>query len=110
MDELELEGLAYMKFESAKMLGMAELHKIYAGQNFDPVLHQTKVERGGITPPCGNDPKQCQYRKSIQSEFYSTPRRTAFRTEVICPADRCGWLLKPHRIGGQFDDYGYCIK
>ena len=109
VNETNLRGIAYMMFDSAKMLGLAELHRVYTGTNYDPVLHWTVVERGGIYPPCNDNKKQCPYRKSMEAEFYSTPRKTAFRAEVMCPSDRCGYMLKPSRVGGAFDDYALCI-
>ena len=107
IDETPLSGLAWLKFESAKMLGLAELHEVYVGQNFDPVLHQTTIHRGGEMPPCEN---KCPWRKSIDKEFHSTIRPTALRIEVMPPGDRCGYMLKPSRIGGDFFDYDYCIN
>lgn len=110
VDETPLEGIAWLKFESAKMLGLAELHKVYVGYNYDPVLHFTVVHKGGILPPCNSDTKKCLYRKSIAPEFYSTSRKTAVRAEVMCPSDRCGYMLKPSKIGGDFFDYAECIN
>ena len=109
VDETDLRGLAFMKFESLKLLGLAELHEVYTGDDFDTVLHSTIVHRGGLYPPCPEDPKQCSYRKSISNDFHSTTRKTAFRTEVMCPSDRCGFTLKPSKLGGEFFDYGFCI-
>lgn len=109
VDEEPLKGMAYLKFESAKMLGLAEMHEVYTGDDFDPVLHSTIVHRGGIYPPCQDNKKDCSYRKSISNEFYTTTRTTAVRTEVICPSDRCGYMLKPSKIGGNFFDYARCI-
>lgn len=109
IDETNLKGIAWLKFESAKLVGFAKLFEIYDGDNFDPVLHTTIVHSGGIKPPCPENKVDCQYRKSIKSDFYSTPRKTAFRTEITCPIDRCGFLLKPSKIGGVFTDYDYCL-
>lgn len=110
VDETDLRGMAYLKFESAKLLGYAEIRRIYSGNNYDPVLHYTTSERGGIVPPCPEDTKNCTYRKSMSIEFYSTTRPTSFRTETICPGDRCGFMLKPSKIGGGFFDYDYCLR
>jgi hypothetical protein len=109
VDETDLRGIAYMKFESAKLVGLAELHRVYNGENYDPVIHFTTVERGGIFPPCPQNTGKCSYRKSVKNDFHSTTRPTAFRTETMCPGDRCGFLLMPSKIGGDFFDYGYCI-
>ena len=110
IDETDLKGIAWLKFESAKLVGMAELREIYNGDNFDPVLHQTVIHRGGIKPPCPENTENCTYRKSISADFYNTPRKTAFRTEVMAPKDRCGFKLKPSKIGGSFFDYDFCDK
>jgi hypothetical protein len=110
IDETSLAGIAFLKFESAKLLGLSELHEVYTGPSFDPVLHRTIIHRGGIHPPCSDRPQKCEYRKSMSASFYNTPRRTAFRTEVLCPTDRCGFMLKSSCIGGQFFDYAPCIK
>jgi len=101
--------MAWLKFESAKLLGLAELHEVYVGDNYDPVLHTTTIHRDGIFPPCQNTRKECPYLKTVKQDFYSTPRITAFRTEVMCPDDRCGFMLKPSKIGGSFFDYDICI-
>ena len=110
VDETELKGLAFLKYESAKMLGLAELHEVYIGEDFDPVLHSTIVHRGGIYPPCPDNKKCCSYRKSVSNEFYTTTRTTAVRSEIICPGDRCGYMLKPSKCGGEFFDYAYCLN
>lgn len=60
--------------------------------------------------PCPSDTSKCKWRKSMSTEFYSTTRKTAFRTEVICPADRCGYDIKDGHIGGSFFDYELCHK
>jgi hypothetical protein len=108
VNETNLSGIAYMMFGSAKLIGLAELHRVYVGTNFDPVLHYTTVERGGIYPPCCEDKNQCRYRQSLASEYY-VPRPTAFRIETMCPQDTCGFMLKPSRLGGRSDDYAPCI-
>jgi len=54
-------------------------------------------------------PNGCIYRITPDSG-YCNPRKTTFRIEVITPMQRCGSLLKRHRIGGRWDDYHYCIK
>jgi hypothetical protein len=45
----------------------------------------------------------------MEREFHSTTRETAIRAEVMCPSDRCGYMLKPSKCGGNFFDYDYCI-
>ena len=110
IDETFLEGVAQLKFESAKMLGLAELHKVYVGVNFDPVLHFTIIHKGGIIPPCDSNSKKCHYRKSVSIDFHSTSRKTSVRAEVMCPSDRCGYMLKPSKIGGSFFDYAECLR
>lgn len=109
VDETNLSGIANLKFESAKMLGRAELHQVYVGENFDPVLHGTVVERGGVLPPCPDKPFSCLYKRKCESD-YCAPRTTAFRTETIEPQLRCGYLLRPGRAGGRWDDYDYCLR
>ncbi len=110
IDETPLVGIASLKFESAKMLGLAELHEVYIGADFDPVLHTTIIHRGGIKPPCNPQPAKCQYRQSLERSFYATSRPTALRVEVVCPTDRCGYMIRPSRIGGNFWDYAACFK
>lgn len=61
-------------------------------------------------PPCPSNPQACPYRKSIQADWYTTPRPTALRVESIVPLDRCGFLLKEGYIGGHFFDYNYCLN
>lgn len=109
IDETPLRGIGWLKFESAKLLGRAELHEVYVGNKYDPVIHKTIVHRGGILPPCPDAREKCPYLKTVEHDFYSTPRTTAFRTEVMCPSDRCGFMLKPSKIGGSFYDYDFCI-
>lgn len=108
IDTTELRGIAYLKFESAKLLGMAELHRVYKGENFDPVLHFTTVERGGEYPPCPIDKHNCKYRQPYYIGWDCETRPTAFRIETLKPQDRCGFMLKPNRIGGRPDDYAVC--
>ena len=108
--ETDLRGIAHIQFEGLKLLGLAELREVYRGNNFDPVLHSTIVHRGGIYPPCPENPQSCKYRKSMSMDFNTMTRKTAFRTEVMCPGDRCGYMLKPSKIGGDYFDYGLCIK
>jgi hypothetical protein len=110
VDETPLSGIAFLKFESAKLLGFSELHEIYTGPSFDPVLHRTIIHRGGIHPPCSDRPQKCEYRKSMSASFYGHTRPTSFRTEVVCPSDRCGYMIKLSRLGGNFFDYAPCIK
>jgi len=47
----------------------------------------------------------CKYRMP-----YETPglQRNALRIEIFSPTDRCGWNIKPGRIGGNPDDYYPC--
>ena len=110
IDEEKLRGIAFMKFEYAKLLGLAELHEAYVGADYDPVLHTTKVHRGGIYPPCTETKCDCPYHKSIAGSFFTETRPTSFRTEVMSPGDRCGFMLKPSKAGGDFFDYDYCLK
>lgn len=110
VDSTELSGIASLKFESAKLLGLAELHKIYQGDCFDPVLHSTIVIKGGTYPPCPTDGSDCSYRQAYDAGWYCTPRPTAYRIESFAPQDRCGYMLRPYRIGGTPDDYARCIK
>lgn len=60
--------------------------------------------------PCPPDWSRCKWRKSMQQEFHSTPRKTAFRIEVVCPQDRCAYDIKDGHIGGSFFDYELCHK
>ena len=108
VDTTELQGIAYLKFESAKLLGLAELHRIYQGNAYDPILHRVVIERGGTPPPCPDGPNDCPWHMSAKHNFYITARPTALRIEVLPPQDRCGYLLKPNRIGGVWDDYAIC--
>lgn len=39
VDSTNLLGIAVMKYESACLLGVGKLRKVYSGNNFDPVLH-----------------------------------------------------------------------
>jgi hypothetical protein len=115
VDETHEPLSAYMKLESAELLemGVCELQQVYDGpsEHYDPVIHGTRIlERGGNFPPCPSNHAQCPYRKSRQNDFYSTPHPTAYRVEVMPPVDRCGYLLKPKRIGGDFSDYAPCQK
>lgn len=43
IEENEKQGIAYLKYESAKLVGKAELRYVYIGSNYDPVLHNTKI-------------------------------------------------------------------
>lgn len=109
VDTTELSGIADLKFESAKHLGLAELHRVYQGESFDPVIHGTIITRGGEMPPCPLDKSTCRYRQAYHPGWNCTPRPTAFRIETISPQDRCGYMLKPNRIGGIPDDYNSCL-
>jgi hypothetical protein len=112
--ETEYNGLAHAHlamFVDCNAVGggyYIELVHEYKGDNFDPVLHSPVVERFGELPPCPNEGK-CSWRKSIKEAFYTTPRKTALRTEVIAPQDRCGYMLLPNCKGGYFWDYAPCF-
>lgn len=86
---------------------IAELHQVWVGDDFDPVLHQTVVQRDKKRPPCS---EPCPYKRNLGGGFNAAPRPTAFRTEVMDPSDRCGWKLKPGHVGGHDYDYGFCIR
>jgi hypothetical protein len=112
VDTTMLQGIAELKFKSAELLefGIVEMRKIYQGNNYDPVLHYTEYKCGGILPPCPPHGEPCKYHKSKIDDWASTSRPTAFRMEVMPPQSRCGFLLKPHGIGGDFYDYAPCIS
>jgi len=105
-------GLALIGFQSVALdeTLLVTLVKKFTGK-FDPVLHKREevVAQSSPVLPCPTNKENCPYCKSNETEFYSTVRKTALRTEVFCPADRCGYLLKPSCIGGNFFDYHLCI-
>jgi len=106
--EYELSGLAWLGFDSVSKYSdyICELHEVWVGDNFDPVLHTTIVHRDGKQPPCA-DP--CPYRRCLGGGFNAMPRPTAFRVEAMDPSDRCGWKPKPNHMGGHDYDYGFCV-
>ena len=115
-----LFGLAKLAFDSAcynKDLNVVLERKIIDEEDFDPVLHGTKTKilynRPAITPCYHKNissNKKCPYLKNAERDFINTPRPTALRVEAIAPSNRCGFLLKPTKLGGHFFDYDYCVK
>lgn len=59
-------------------------------------------------PPCPPDPCRCTWRK--RGTDLLDLQRNALRVEIMQPEDRCGYLLKADRIGGDFFDYLPCRK
>lgn len=47
----------------------------------------------------------CKYRMPYEQ---LKPQKNALRIEMFYPSDRCGYNLKPGRIGGRPDDYYPC--
>jgi hypothetical protein len=44
-------------------------------------------------------------------KYHSLPlQKNTLRVEIMPPSDRCGWALKPGRIGGRPDDYHPCVN
>ena len=108
-----LSGLAFIKFDSACLLGSADLYRVV--ETGDPVLdgrfeydldYGGWVYKGPVGPPCPSDGSVCKYRQP-----YERPglQKNALRIEIFSPSDRCGWNLKNGRIGGCPDDYLPCI-
>lgn len=106
-----LSGLAHLKFDSVSLRDdlRVVLYECNFGEGFDPVLHSRRrpIKVSDAERPCKKD---CSWRKSIESDFYTTPRITSVRSEVMCPGSRCGFLLKPECYGGSFWDYDYCNR
>lgn len=113
VDETPYFGLAWLKFESAALLGYATLTEVYAGTDYDPVLHSPprtwrKIDPS-VVPPCPSSGR-CEWKQPERDAFYTTPRPTALRVEVLPPTVRCGYLLRPGMCGGHVDDYQPCIR
>jgi len=112
VDSCELSGLAFIKFDSACLLGSASLIKVV--ETGDPVVDGhfqydcgDWVYKGPIRPPCPSGSLKCKYRRPYETLGL---QRNALRVEILPPADRCGWNLKQGRIGGRPDDYHPCRK
>jgi hypothetical protein len=59
-------------------------------------------EDGLFPPKCKEN---CNYRQKYCSASLQV---NALRVEIFSPSDRCGWNLKPGRVGGRPDDYFPC--
>jgi hypothetical protein len=117
IETVELEGIAIIKYDTAKMIGDAQLLKIVDVE--DPVfkgVFKYDDELGCFqfvtsnTRPCSIDNRlklNCEYVKKYNGY---NPQKNALRIELIPYQDKCSWDLKSDRIGGHIDDYNYCIK
>lgn len=104
-----LKGIAWLEADTLAMNDFyTEIHEVYTGDSYDPVLHGTRIVRKENPPPCPEE-GPCKFKKSKKEGFLNTTRPTALRTEPMCPQDRCGWMLRPSCLGGTFFDYSPCI-
>ena len=108
----ELRGIAYLRFESACLLGKASFVRVV--ETGDPVMDgkwEYNADDGGWDykgknlPPCPPDGGDCKYRRFPEE---LPLQRNALRVEVMAPDNKCGWALKSGRIGGHNSDYHVC--
>ena len=124
-DKTLLKGIAFMKLASADLIGDGDLVRFIPGD--DPVICGYSTynqvlgmwEDGFNVKKCpipvdntNNDiPPICQKNCKWRMKYNDFSLQiNAIRTEVasMVAVERCGWNLKPNRIGGHPLDYAPC--
>ena len=123
-EEVEEEGVAHLKLESANLIGVGELVKFIPGDDkilcgyytynqefkewqhgFNVAKRPTPVDKdSGIPPVCE---KNCKWLKRFNN-FNRQSNSLRLESSHMVAETRCGWNLKPGKIGGHPLDYAPC--